>query len=178
MNHAANDHNVCGCMIRPAVLAVLAVTVSRNCSNAASPETHLIRGQDLTVGLLHSPQLPEEVPDERNAHFASYNAETQLQLDDPGDIFACGSEPEQIYSCPSYGDNAEMWPYQNLLLALTASSAQTFILNTVGLGSESVGKWRPTTWYWWNLNKPCVIAGDTPSASVSSGRRQSRSVCC
>lgn len=46
--------------------------------------------------------------------------------------------------------------YQNLLLARTGSSAQSFILKMVGLASFSVGKWRPTTWYWWNLNVPCT----------------------
>ena len=26
---------------------------------------------------------------------------------------------------------------------------------SVGSGSASVGRWRPTTWYWWNLKPPC-----------------------
>ena len=41
--------------------------------------------------------------------------------------------------------------HQNLLFARTASMAQTFMRYTVGAGSASVGRWRPTTWYWWNL---------------------------
>lgn len=35
--------------------------------------------------------------------------------------------------------------HQNLLLARTASTAQTFMRYTVGVGSLSVGMWRPTT---------------------------------
>lgn len=45
-------------------------------------------------------------------------------------------------------------PYQNLLLPRTASGAQTRMRYTVGLGSASVGRWRPTTWYWCHLNRP------------------------
>ena len=37
--------------------------------------------------------------------------------------------------------------YQNLDLAQTSSTAQTFMRYREGLGSLSVGKWRPTTWY-------------------------------
>jgi hypothetical protein len=46
--------------------------------------------------------------------------------------------------------------YQNLLLARMASGAHTFMRYTVGVGSCSVGMWRPTTWYWWNLWIPWV----------------------
>lgn len=45
--------------------------------------------------------------------------------------------------------------HQNLLLALMESGAHTFMRYTVGVGSDSVGMCRPTTWYWWNLKIPC-----------------------
>ena len=41
--------------------------------------------------------------------------------------------------------------HQNLDFARTGSVAHSFIRKIVGLGSFSVGRWRPTTWYWWNL---------------------------
>ena len=50
--------------------------------------------------------------------------------------------------------------HQNLDLAETSFVAHSFMRNSGGSGSDSVGLWRPTTWYWWRLNAPCRIAGD------------------
>lgn len=51
--------------------------------------------------------------------------------------------------------------HQNLDLAETSFVAHSFMRNSGGSGSDSVGLWRPTTWYWWRLNAPCRMAGDS-----------------
>ena len=50
--------------------------------------------------------------------------------------------------------------HQNLDLAETSFVAHSFMRNSGGSGSDSVGLWRPTTWYWWRLNAPCRMAED------------------
>ena len=46
--------------------------------------------------------------------------------------------------------------HQNLDLALTSLVAHSFMRNRVGSGTASVGRWRPTTWYWCRFSAPCV----------------------
>lgn len=55
------------------------------------------------------------------------------------------AKPPWLVAPPLVSSSAGRRTHQNLLLALTGSLAQSFMRYTVGSGSFSVGRWRPTT---------------------------------
>ncbi len=119
-------------------------------------EAYLVHGHDLAVSLLHSAQFPQKVPVHKSGDGELAGTRSLVGACSPLAPLraATGLTPTAPRSMAAGEQGMHVCTHQNLLLARMASGAQTFMRYTVGLGSCSVGMWRPTTWYWWNLKMP------------------------